>query len=354
MYDYIIIGAGLTGSVLARELKDKGNKVMVLEKDEVPGGNCADEIKDNIPVNLHGGHFFHTNNRVAWDYVNSFVNFTPYFHRVKVNYRGIVYTFPINLQTFSEAWDSAYTKEQAQKLLADIGSTYNSPKNFEEVMLNAVGDSLYYTFIYGYTKKHWGMEPKQLPMELAKRVSVRLNYNDQYSLDQYQGMPENGYSDMIRKMLHGVEVIYNTELSPTDLFMVKKHLIYTGPIDAYYNYSLGKLPYRGVQHEESNEDIGCATMNYTGEDVAYTRKICYNYFYPERKSEVFHTHTEYSNNTGKQYPIETKENLELYHAYKEIPNEKVIFAGRLGRYKYIDMDQAVLMALKLVEELDEP
>lgn len=351
MYDYIIAGAGITGSVVARELKDRGHKVLVLERGAVAGGNCADEIIDNIPVNKFGGHFFHTNNKVAWDYVNSFVTFNPYYHRIKVNYSGIVYTYPINLQTLSEAYDSAYTKEQAEKLFRNM-SGFLQPKNFEEVMINAIGESMYYTFIYGYTKKHWGVEPKELPMSLAKRVPVRFDYNDQTSLDRYQGMPENGYSDLINKMLHGIDVIYNTEYNNSDAFLCRNKVIYTGTIDEYYNYSLGKLPYRGISHIDSTEDIGCATMNYTATDVPYTRAICFNYFYPHRKSEVFHTKYEYSNDTMKAYPIETEENLKLYHAYKEIPNDKVVFTGRLGSYKYIDMDQAVLMALKVVEKLE--
>lgn len=349
MYDYVVVGAGLTGSIIARELKSKGNKVLVIDKRNYIGGNCADQVLDNIPINRHGGHIFHTNDDKIWNYINQFSRFIPYQHRVKVKSKGKIYSFPINLLTLHQLW-GVTTKEEAIKIIEEKKIKIPNPSNFEEKVLSLVGEEIYQKFFFGYSYKQWGKSPALLPVNLMSRIPIRFNYDDNYFDTKYQAMPEDGYTPIFEKLLGGIEVKLNEEYTPKHQIKPSKKIIYTGGIDEYYDYSLGKLEYRSVTHQYITYDLGCATMNHPDLFDEYTRMICFNYFYPNKKGS-FITAIEYPTGENKDYPIVDKKNLDLYSLYKNVENNETIFTGRLGSYKYIDMDQAIGMALKVVRDL---
>jgi UDP-galactopyranose mutase len=345
MYDYLIVGAGITGSVIAHEMHKLGKKVLVIDSRDHVGGNCFSKDINGVHVNLYGGHFFHTNSKSIYDYVNNICPFTPYYHRVKVNYKDNIYSFPINMLTFFQLWGTI-TPEQAKAKIESVKLNI-VPTNFEEKVLSMVGEEVYYKFFYGYTKKHWGVEPKELSAKLISRIPIRFTYDDRYSSDLYQGMPEQGYDYFFNKLLDGIEVKLDTQYNYET---IASKTIYTGSIDQYYKYIYGTLPYRSVYHTYSDEDTGAATINYTSEDIKYTRQITYNYFYPQNRAEKV-TATEFASDYGPPYyPIDTEKSKSLYNKYKEIKNDSVIFAGRLGTYAYLDMDKALASALKIVKD----
>lgn len=347
-FDYLIVGAGITGATIARELTDAGKKVKVIEQRNHIAGNCYSADFNGLPYGLYGGHIFHTNNSFIWKYVNKFSNWNQYQHKVVVNYNDKLFSFPINLMTFYQLW-GIYSKQDVIKKLDSVKLKISNPSNFEEKALSLVGEEIYQTFFYGYTKKQWNTEPKNLSPQLLSRIPIRFNFNDDYFTAKHQGLPENGFTDFIGNMLHGIDVETNVEFDSKDesYWLGKcKKIFYTGTIDGYYKYILGKLDYRSLRFEWlEGVDVGASTMNYTSESVPFTRIISFNNFYNSDKKLSMR---EYPSDTGEPfYPIGTQRNADMYLNYYSIPNHRVVFCGRLGMYKYIDMDQAIGIGLKI-------
>ena len=349
MKDFLIVGTGLTGSIIARQLTDKGFYCLVIDRRNHIGGNCYTVKQKNINVSVYGGHYFRTNNLKTWNYVNKYTKFHPYYHTVKVNYKDKIYSFPINLLTFHQIWNDVKTPDEARKKIETVRMKISNPSNFEERALSLLGEEIYQIFFYGYTKKQWGLEPKELPDTILKRLPIRFDFNDRYKDKKYQGMPVDGYTKLFEELLKGIDVQLET---PYDKKILAEKIIYTGAIDEYYDYIYGKLEYCGIKYSYSNDDIGCPQMNYTDIEIPYMRKFCYGYEYPDNKYKNFITATEYSSRDFEPaYPILTKKNIELYNKYKSIKNNNVIFCGRLGSYSYLDMDQAIERSFEVVRNL---
>jgi len=349
-YDYLIVGAGLFGSVCARELTNRGYKCLVIDRRNHIGGNCYSDLRRGVHVNLYGGHYFSTDKHYIWDYVNKFTPFAQYKLIVKSNYNGEIYSYPINLMTMHQLWGIS-TPEEANKKLESVKMPIPLPRNYEEKILSMVGQELYEKLIYGYSKKHWGMEPKEIPLSVASRISVRTYFEEQYYTTRYQGVPLKGWTSLFEKMLEDIEVKLNTEFEPSGIY---RNLIYSGSIDEYYKYSHGKFDYRCVHYTYDSEDIGVAMMAYPGLKVPYARKFCYNYSDPCSRRLEFVTATEYTTGNGGDilaYPINTEESIDLYNKYISIKTDNVHFGGRLGSYRYVNMDKIIEMAFELVNEL---
>lgn len=349
-YDFLIVGAGLFGSVCARELTDIGYKCIVIDRRNHIGGNCYSTYTDGVNVNLYGGHYFSTDNRKVWDYINKFSFFKRYELIVKSNFYGNIFSYPINLMTMHQLWGIT-TPEEAKQKLDEVRIKIENPQNYEEKILSIVGEKLYYTLIYGYSKKHWGIEPREIPLSVANRIFVRYNFEERYYTTPFQGVPIFGWESLFTHMLDGIEVKLEEEFRPSNIY---EKLIYTGSIDEYYKYSLGKFDYRCVNYKYSYEDLGIAMMAYPGLDVPYARKFCYNYSDPSAKFDKIITATEYT--TGNEgeilaYPINNEKNLSLYNKYREKDRENIYFGGRLGNYRYVNMDKIIEMAWDLVNEI---
>ena len=351
MYNYLIVGAGLTGATLARLLTDSGKKVLVIDKNEYVGGACYDKIFDKLPVCQFGGHIFHTNNESVWNFANKYSYFIPYEHRVRARINNSYYPIPINLLTLNMLYgiDSPIVAFEYFRNLPHIGEN-----NFEEKAISTIGKDLYEKFFYWYTKKQWGMEPKLLPSFIFSRLPARINLDDRYFSDHYQGMPYLGYTQWITNILEGIDISLKTEYR--DAVEKYEKMIYTGGIDEFYDYRFGKLEYRSIKHEYTIEDFdnfGGATVNYTGNEVDYTRTITFNHFYPHIKNDKFVTVKEWAVSEGVPlYPIPIDKNKELYDKYNSIDKNQ-IFAGRMGSYQYMNMDKAIERTFILAKELLE-
>jgi len=349
MYNYLIVGAGLTGATLARLLTNHGKSVLVIDKNNFVGGACHDRFFDKLPVCKFGVHVFHTNNQAVWNFANQYSSFIPYEHRVKARLENDYYPLPINLLTLNMLY-GIKTPQEALEYFKKL--PYVGESNFEEKAISTIGTDLYYKFFYWYTKKQWGVEPRILPASIFSRLPVRCNLDDRYFSDKYQAMPEEGYTKWISNMLNGIDVSLETAYHP-DLDKYNK-LIYTGSIDEYFGYQFGKLEYRSIEHEytiEESDNLGGATVNYTGNEVDYSRATTFNHLYPHIKNNKFITIKEWFISKGNPlYPIPTEKNNHLYDKYKSI-SKNVFFAGRLGSYKYINMDIAIENAMKLSEEI---
>ena len=356
-YDYIIVGAGLFGSVCARELTDKGKKCLVIDSREHIGGNCYTTNYNGINVHQYGPHIFHTSDKKIWDYVNRFATFNHFSYRPKVKHLGEIYSFPINLMTLYQIY-GVHTPEQAIKLLNDNKFDIKDPKNLEEWCLANIGSELYHIFIKGYTTKQWGKDPKDLPSSIIKRIPIRLTFDDNYYNDIYQGIPIGGYTTLFEKLLSGIEVRLNQNyFQNKDYFdSIATKVIYTGPIDRFYSFKYGKLDYRSLRFETEVLTIpdyqGVAGMNYTCVDIPYTRIVEHKHF--EFGNQPFTVITrEYSQKEGEPfYPINDEENNKKYEKYKkEADLEKnIIFGGRLAEYKYYDMHQVIASALSKIDK----
>jgi UDP-galactopyranose mutase len=358
MYDYLIVGAGFYGAVCARELTDKGYKCLVIDKRSHIGGNCYTENIEGINVHKYGPHIFHTSDKKVWDYVNKYAEFNDFKYRPKVNYKGNIYSFPINLMTLYQIY-GVTTPDEAFRKLEDIKIHNNNPKNLEEWALSQVGPEIYNIFIKGYTKKQWNKDPKELPTSIIKRLPIRLSFEDNYYEDIYSGIPINGYTGIFEKLLFGIEVqLKNDYFEQKDYFdSIAKSVIYTGPVDAFYGYKFGKLDYRSLRFETYNLNMsdyqGVAGMNYTDEDVSFTRITEHKHFeFGKQKNTVISM--EYPENHGEPYyPINDTENNKKYSMYKELMDkeEKYIFGGRLADYRYYDMHQVIASALAKVNKI---
>jgi len=355
MYDYLIVGSGLYGSVFAHEANKAGKTCLVLEKKEHIGGNIYTKNVGGIHVHEYGPHIFHTSSKKIWDYVNQFATFNNFVNRPKVDYKGKVYSFPINLLTLYQLWGVKTPEEAIEKLLASKVKIDN-PQNLEEWCLNEIGTELYETFIKGYTQKQWKTDPKELPTFIIKRIPIRTNFDDNYYFDTYQGIPVGGYTQIIEKMLSGIEVKLNTDYlaNKESWDKVAKKVLYTGPIDAYFNYQFGDLDYRTTSFEHEMVPIkdyqGNALINYTDVNVPYTRIIEHKHFDPVNVPHTLITREypeDWKRGLTPYYPINNEKNTKIYNQYRELtktlPN--VLFGGRLAEYKYYDMHQVIAAAL---------
>ena len=361
-YDYLIVGSGLFGSIFAYEANKRGKKVLVIDKRPHIAGNIYTENKDGINVHKNGAHLFHTSNKEVWDYINQFAEFNRYTNSPVARYKNELYNMPFNMNTFNKLWgvvtpEEAKAKIEQEKKEAGI----TEPKNLEEQAISLVGKTIYEKLVKGYTEKQWGRKCTELPSFIIKRLPVRFIYDNNYFNDKYQGIPMGGYTQIVEKMLDGIEVRLNCEYfeNKEELDKLASKIIFTGPIDQYYNYCYGELEYRSVRFENEVLDKenfqGNAVINYTEYEVPYTRIIEHKHFEYGTQSKTVISR-EYSDKWTKDkepyYPINNEKNNELYSKYKELANkdEKVIFGGRLGQYKYYDMDKVIEEALKCVKE----
>jgi len=357
-YDWLVIGAGLYGATFARLMTDAGKKVLVLEKNDHVGGHCHSKPMNGIHVPTYGPHTFHTNNRQVWNFINKYGEFNQVKPKVLAHYRNKLYSLPFNMWTFNQLWGCKNPVEARQKIESQRLKT-DSPKNFEEFALSIVGTEIYETFIKGYTTKQWGRPPKYLPVPIAKRIPLRFTFDDCYwSNAMWCGMPINGYTSLVENMLNGIEVRLNDNFSPDPHSLwgegKAEKLVYTGSIDKFFNYKYGALEYRTLKFktiEAEGDYQGVAQTNYTEEEVPFTRIVEHKHFYnnPDHYQKSFVTFEypdTWDDNKEPYYPIIDDKNLELYKKYKEALPPNIIVGGRLGTYKYLDMDQTITNAIE--------
>lgn len=355
-YDVILVGAGLFNAVLAHRLIKQGKSVLVLEKRDHIAGNCYTYEQDNIDVHKYGAHIFHTSNTEVWDFVNQFGEFNNFINSPIANYKDEIYNLPFNMNTFSKLF-GVITPQQAEEVILKEKMKENMcvPSNLEEQAISMVGRTIYEKLIKHYTEKQWGRQCTELPPEIIKRLPLRFTYDNNYFNDKYQGIPVEGYTAMIEKMFEGCDILLDTDyLKDKDKWnnMADK-VYYSGCIDEYYDYCYGSLEYRSVRFEEYEYDKenyqGVAVMNYTSHEEPYTRIIEHKRF-NDRGSKKTIISKEYSSEWKKgevpYYPVNNSKNNSLYEKYKSIENDKVSFVGRLGEYKYYDMDDTVLNAIE--------
>ena len=363
MYDYLIVGAGLYGSVFAHELTKQGKSCLVIDRRNHIAGNTYTENISGINVHKYGAHIFHTSDQEVWNYVNQFAEFHNFINAPLAVYKDELYNLPFNMNTFSRMWGirtPAEAKEKIARQVAELNIT--DPQNLEEQALSLVGTDVYTKLVKGYTEKQWGRDCKDLPAFLIKRLPCRFTYDNNYFNDRYQGIPVGGYTPLVKKMLEGVEVRLGTDFF--DLIKAEPHIaktiVYTGCIDEYFGYQLGYLNYRSVRFETEElpmEDFqGNAVVNYTGREVPYTRIIEHKHFeFGKQPTTVISREysAEWTPGMEPYYPVNDAENSALYAKYKELADTEgnVIFGGRLGLYKYYDMDQVIRAALDDLKKL---
>ena len=358
-YDYLIVGSGLFGSIFAHEANKKGKKCLVIDKRLHIAGNIYTENIEGINVHKYGAHIFHTSNKEVWDYINRFAEFNCYTNSPVARYKDELYNMPFNMNTFNKLWGVVTPKEAMAKIeeeKKEAGIT--EPKNLEEQAISLVGKTIYEKLVKGYTEKQWGQRATELPSFIIKRLPVRFIYDNNYFNDIYQGIPIGGYTQIIEKMLEGIEVKLNCDFFEhrEELENIAEKIIFTGPIDQYYNYKYGELEYRSLKFETEilNEQNyqGNAVVNYTEYEVPYTRIIEHKHFEFDTTSHKTVITKEYPDkwDLGKEpyYSINNDRNNSLYEKYAKLAknDNKVIFGGRLGQYKYFDMDKVILEALK--------
>ena len=363
MYDYLIVGSGLFGSTFANLATNNGKSCLILEKRKHIAGNVYTENIEGINVHMYGPHIFHTSNKQIWDYVNQFAKFNTFYNRPKVRYKSNIYSFPINLFTLYQMWGVS-TPSQAREKLANVRVPIKNPSNLEEWILSEVGEEIYKTFIYGYTKKQWGKDPKDLPTSIIKRLPIRLSFNDNYYKDEdiYQGVPIGGYTSMVKNMISDIPIELGVDFNnDVDYWISKAHkVVYTGALDELFNYSNGDLNYRSLrfEHEKINiEDYqGVAVVNYTEESIPYTRVIEHKHFEHIESSNTIITR-EFPDtwHIGKEkyYPVNDDRNDALYKEYVDMlkkEHPQFILGGRLACYRYFDMHQSIGQAMKKFEE----
>jgi UDP-galactopyranose mutase len=357
-----IIGAGFSGAVIARELAEAGHAVNVFESRSHTGGNSYSYVDEESGITVHkyGPHIFHTDNERVWEYVIRFCTMMPYVNRVKSTVGGKVYSLPINLHTINQFFDKAMSPNEAKEFVATLSDpTIDEPANFEEQALKLLGSGLYEAFFKGYTIKQWGVDPKSLPASILKRLPVRFNYDDNYFAHKYQGIPRDGYTAIIDAMLQhpNITLHVNTHFDKK-MSEDYDHIFYSGPIDAFYEYNLGRLGYRTLDFkmERTEGDFqGCAVMNYGDENIPYTRISEHKHFAPWEAHAQTLYFKEYSRLCGEEdipyYPIRQTEEQEMLKEYVEKANRetKVTFVGRLGTYRYLDMDVTIKEALEVAD-----
>lgn len=357
-YDYLIVGAGLFGAVFAQQAKQAGKTVLVIDKRSHLGGNVYTEEVEGIQVHRYGAHIFHTSDQEVWEYVQQFATFNRYTNSPVARYKDEVYNLPFNMNTFYQMWGVKTPKEAKEKLESQIReAAVCEPKNLEEQALSLVGKDIYEKLIRGYTEKQWGKRAKELPSFIIRRLPVRYTYDNNYFNDSYQGIPVGGYTRMVERMLEGVEIRLNTDYfqAREELDKLADRVVFTGMIDAYYGECYGKLDYRSLRFETEVMDIsnyqGNAVVNYTEYEVPYTRIIEHKHFEFGTQPKTVITREYPAAWTGKEepyYPMNDDRNNRLYEKYKALADQedRVIFGGRLGMYRYYDMHQVIAEALK--------
>ena len=360
-YDYLIVGAGLFGAIFAREMADNGRKVAVIDKRDHIGGNIYTENLAGIQVHKYGAHIFHTNDKRAWDYINRFTSFNRFTNSPVANYKGELYSLPFNMYTFNKMWglntpDEARAKIEEQRANAGI----TEPKNLEEQAISLVGTDIYEKLVKGYTEKQWGRPCTELPAFIIKRLPVRFTFDNNYFNALYQGIPTEGYTAMVEKILQGIPVRLNIDyLAEREaLYNMAEKIVYTGPIDEYFDFCYGPLEYRSVRFETELLDTdnyqGNAVVNYTDSETPYTRIIEHKHFAfgTQEKTVISKEYSmEWAPGIEPYYPVNDEKNTALYEKYRALAEKesKVIFGGRLGQYKYYDMDAVILAALGAAE-----
>ena len=361
MYDYLIVGSGLFGATIANRLKKKGKKVLVLEKRSHVGGNVYTENIEGINVHKYGAHIFHTDYKDVWDYVNSFVEFNRYTNSPVARYKNEIYNMPFNMNTFSKIWSDVITPEDALRHINEERKEMEGkePSNLEEQAISLIGRTIYEKLVKGYTEKQWNRDCKELPSFIIKRLPVRLTYDNNYFNDRYQGIPIGGYTLLVEKMLDGVEVRLNTNFfdKKEEYIKMAKKIVYTGMIDEYFDYKLGRLEYRSLRFDTKVMDTdnyqGNAVINYTGREVDYTRVIEHKHFEfmtgNNKTIVTFEYPDDWDPSKEAYYVINDDKNNKLAEEYRKLSEKEknVIFGGRLAEYKYYDMDDVIKRALEI-------
>lgn len=364
MYDYLIVGAGLYGATFAHEAKRAGKTVLVIDKRPHIAGNVYTERVEGINVHRYGAHIFHTNNRRVWEYVHQFAEFNRFTNSPVANYKGELYSMPFNMYTFNKMWGVVTPGEAAAKIASQRAEVRGEPQNLEEQAISLVGRDIYEKLVKGYTEKQWGRSCTDLPAFIIKRLPVRLTFDNNYFNALYQGIPIGGYTKLVERMLEGVEVRLNTDYlaNKAGLDALAEKVVYTGPIDAYFGYRLGALEYRSVRFETEVLDMssfqGNAVVNYTDRETPWTRIIEHKWFEFGRdeqgndqpKTVISREYSaEWKVGDEPYYPVNDAKNGALYSRYKELAaaEKNVIFGGRLGEYRYYDMDQVIAAALEM-------
>ena len=366
-YDYLVVGSGLYGAVFAREAKKAGKSVLVIDKRPNIAGNVYTEDVEKIHVHKYGAHIFHTNNKKVWNYITQFAEFNRFTNSPVANYKGELYSLPFNMYTFNKMWGVVTPEEAEAKIEEQRKEITGEPKNLEEQAVSLVGRDIYEKLIKGYTEKQWGRDCTELPAFIIKRLPVRLTFDNNYFNAMYQGIPVGGYTKMVENLLDGIEICLNTEYleHKEELDALAEKVVYTGPIDAYFEYKLGTLEYRSVRFETELLDKpnfqGNAAVNYTDRETPWTRIIEHTWFEFGKDSEgndipktviSREYSSEWKLGDEPYYPVNDEKNGALYAEYKKLAEkeEKVIFGGRLGEYKYYDMDAVIASALELCEK----
>lgn len=364
MKKYLIVGAGFSGAVVANQLSKTDCQILVIDERAHIGGNCYTEREKGTGVMVHkyGPHIFNTDNKEVWEYIQQFCEMMPYINRVKAEYKGNIYSLPVNLHTINQFFGKALNPEQAKEFIGNMGDkSITEPKNFEEQALKFLGNDLYHAFFYGYTKKQWGCEPTELPASILKRLPVRFNYNDNYYASTYQGIPRDGYTAIFEKMLDhpNIEVQLNKKFDADFEAETYDQIFYTGPIDAFFNYKYGRLSYRTVFFERGEADgdyQGNAVINYADPDVPFTRVHEHKHFTPWEQHEKTVYFKEYSKETGEQdvpyYPKRLKDDMQKLSLYEEEVKKlkNYTFLGRLATYRYMDMHHVIAEALTVARD----
>ncbi|MCH5716254.1 UDP-galactopyranose mutase [Niabella hibiscisoli] len=360
-YDYLIVGAGLFGSVFAHQMNQIGKKCLVIDKRSHFGGNVYCENYEGINVHCYGAHIFHTNDETIWNFVNSFVKFNKFVNSPLAYFNGKMYNLPFNMNTFSQLWGVTTPKQAEEKIrhqtLPYLGKI---PQNLEEQALALVGDDIYYSFIKGYSEKQWGKRTTELPAFIIKRIPLRFTYDNNYFNDKYQGIPIGGYNGLTKELLKSVEVRLNTDyfVDRASFDTLANKIVFTGTIDSFFEYKLGKLEYRSLRFEHETKQIenfqGNAVINYTQRAIPYTRIIEHKHFEFGKQPHTVITKEfpqPFSNHAEPYYPINDIYNNKRYNQYKELASTKknIHFGGRLGNYQYFDMHQVIAAALKLAK-----
>lgn len=366
MYDYLVVGSGLFGSVFARQATDAGKKVLVIDKRPNIAGNVYTEKVEGINFHKYGAHIFHTNNTEVWNYVNRFATFNRFTNSPVANYKGELYSMPFNMYTFNKMWGVVTPEEAAAKIEEQKKEITGEPRNLEEQAISLVGRDIYEKLVKGYTEKQWGRDCKELPVFIIKRLPVRLTFDNNYFNALYQGIPIGGYTKLVENLLDGIEVQLNVDylVDRAKWDAIAEKVVYTGAIDAFFNYSLGNLEYRSVRFENEVLDIpnfqGNAAVNYTDRETPWTRIIEHKWFEfgkDENGNDLPKTiisreySSEWKPGDEPYYPVNDEKNGALYKEYRALADQegKVIFGGRLGEYKYYDMDAVIASALECVK-----
>ena len=360
-YDYLVVGSGLYGAIFAHEANKRGKKVLVIDKRPNIAGNIYTEEVEGINVHKYGAHIFHTNNKEVWQYITQFAEFNRFTNSPVANYKGELYSLPFNMYTFNKMWGVVTPEEAAAKIEEQRQEIKGEPKNLEEQAISLVGRDIYEKLIKGYTEKQWGRPCNELPSFIIKRLPVRLTFDNNYFNALYQGIPMGGYTKMVENMLEGIEVRLNTDYleNKEELDSLADKVVYTGPIDAYFNYKLGTLEYRSVRFETEVLDKpnfqGNAAVNYTDAETPWTRIIEHKWFEfgTQPKTVISREYSsEWNLEDEPYYPVNDEKNGALYAEYKKLGDAetKVIFGGRLGEYKYYDMDAVIAAALDRVKK----